>query len=68
MIDWKPFDIEKVTEQGNYLVTDGRSYDIATFSDYGGDEAEWFLSERTRIDGANAVTHYAKLNFPNGEE
>lgn len=64
MVDWKPFDIERVTEEGRYLVTDGKSYDIATLDACGGEDAVWFLSERTSIDGMEAVTHHIMLDLP----
>lgn len=65
MVIWKPFDVANVIEEGEYLVTDGENYDIASLQNYSGQEMEWFLSERTTIDGIGAVTHFVQLHLPN---
>ena len=67
MIEWKSFSLRNPFEPGHYLVTDGTSVEIAELDVFGANEDEWFLKERTRIDGIEAVTHYAKVNLPENE-
>lgn len=68
MIDWKEWNPEKPPEHGKeYLVTDGQYVEIAMFNKYTWDDyAEWYLPDRSAIDGAHDITHYAEINLPGG--
>lgn len=67
MMEWKPYSSVTSYKPGQYLVTDGTTVEIAEVDIVGSDGAEWFLKERTRIDGMEAVTHFAKINLPSNE-
>lgn len=64
MIEWKSFSLKNPFEPGRYLVTHGTSVEIAEFEKFGSGETEWFLKERTQIDGIETVTHCSKINLP----
>lgn len=66
-MEWNSFSLQNTFEPGQYLVTDGTIVEIAEMDIVGSDGAEWFLKERTRIDGMEAVTHFAKINLPSNE-
>lgn len=67
MMEWKPFAVEGQHEPGQYLVTDGTVVELAELDSYSSGETEWFLKERTCIDGIEAITHFAKIKCPPNE-
>lgn len=68
MIDWQDYAHNSPPKDGEYLVSDGTNVEIATVQtvDFGRNkpETELFLPERTNINGADSVTHYAEINTP----
>lgn len=65
-INWLPYSYGKThLPIGDYLMSDGEYVCRANVDYYpSDDEFTVFLEERTRIDGPEAVTHYAVINLP----
>ncbi|MNJ53292.1 hypothetical protein D3C77_486760 [compost metagenome] len=69
MIDWQKYDPENPPKCGKeYLVTDGRFVDVASFSEFWDDDPPvWCVPDRSPIH-ESSITHYAPINLPEGEE
>lgn len=68
MIPWIKYDPENPPETGkSYLVSDGRSVDVAWFERYFDDEpSTWYPPDRSNLD-KETCHYYAPINLP-GEE